>query len=203
MSLSALCDNAPGARSAKVRLRELALEHVGSRMASVLDAFCGAGDMFDAVWSVASQYAGCDQRDWDFTGPQRFVCDNVTLLRSIDLQRFNIFDLDAYGSPWKAAAIIAVRRQWADGERGALVLTDGSSMSTRYGVQISGIPVSRGAMGLAASREAERAALASWISRATVRPVKVHRAQGNGSGRGSQRMTYTAVLFEGQPSIGS
>jgi hypothetical protein len=176
----------------------LALEHVGVDEASVLDAFCGSGQMFDAVWKRAANYAGCDERAWDFTGPPRFVCDNVTLLRSIDLATFNVFDLDAYGSPWKAAAVIAARRGWRSGECGALVLTDGSSMRTRFGGKTSGMSIARGASGIVASDEAERAALASWVSRSHVRPVAIHRAQGNGSGRGGQRMTYTALLFEGQ-----
>lgn len=174
----------------------MALEHVGT--ARVLDAFCGTGEMWSAVWRQADYYAGCDARDWDFTGPPRFVCNNEILLRSIDLGQFNVFDLDAYGSPWVAAHIIGARRKWGTGERGALVLTDGSSMRTRFGGETRGMgkPVAKN---LRASDESERAALRNWIGVAGVEVMAIHRATGNGSGRG-QRMTYTAVLFKGQPT---
>lgn len=195
-SSSTPCDNAPSAYGAKVRLRELALGHVGT--ASVLDCFCGLGEMHTAVWRKADRYVGCDEQEWDFTGPPRFVCNNLMLLRALDLQQFNIFDLDAYGSPWEQAMIIASRRLWGPGENGAIVLTDGSSMRTRFGGSTRSMRVH--GVGLRSSDESERTALAKWVHASSVNVSAAHRAYSNGSGKGGQRMTYTVVLFEGQPT---
>jgi hypothetical protein len=194
-------DNSGAGFKSKVKLREMALDHVGAG-AAVLDCFCGTGQMHDAVWSRAAAYAGCDQRVWDFTGPPRFVCDNQLLLRTLDLQQYNIFDLDAYGSPWKQAGIIAARRRWSQGERGAVVLTDGSSAHTRWGNSLSATKPIPGT-GIRVSDEVERTALRSWVASSGVRVLSVHRAYSNGSGRGGMRMTYTAVLFEGQTASGN
>jgi hypothetical protein len=45
-------------------------------------------------------------------------------MRAIDLTKFNIIDLDSYGSPWEQAIIIADRRRVAPGALFDLVLTD-------------------------------------------------------------------------------
>lgn len=82
-------DNHPAARAAKVDLRERVLAEVGAGRARVFDAFCGAGEMHEAVWSRASAYAGCDSRPWDPRDPPRFVADNRRLLRCLDLAQFS------------------------------------------------------------------------------------------------------------------
>lgn len=48
------------------------------------------------------------------------------MLRAIQLERFNIFDLDSYNSPWEQAMIIADRRRVRPGELIGIVFTDGS-----------------------------------------------------------------------------
>ena len=58
---------------------------------------------------------------------------NLRLLRALDLERFNVFDLDAYGAPWDAATILAARRALAEGETVGLALTDGAMMKARLG----------------------------------------------------------------------
>lgn len=99
---------------------------------SVLDCFAGSGKMYREVWRSANRYVGCD-RQWFCDERKAFVCDNRRLLRSLDLQAFNIFDLDAYGSPWEQALIIAARRRLSAGETIAFALTDGSSLKLRMG----------------------------------------------------------------------
>ncbi|HVH77139.1 MAG TPA: hypothetical protein VM755_19655 [Stellaceae bacterium] len=47
-------------------------------------------------------------------------------MRAIDLAPFNLFDFDAWGSPWEHVAILCARRPVQPGERIGLVLTDGS-----------------------------------------------------------------------------
>jgi hypothetical protein len=204
------CDNAKGARAAKIELRRNVLEFV--QPARVFDAFCGLGEMWRVAWRDAADYLGCDERPWTPSEEhRRLVCDNSLALRAIDLSRFNVFDLDAYGSPWERALIVAARRSWEPGELGALVVTDGGSFAQSKG----DVSVGQGALlGVEAHRAnsgtkgkaptmadimpLHRIAFSSWLRRCNVRPLRQWQAQGHGSGKGGQRMIYTAVVFEGQ-----
>lgn len=125
-------DNHAARAPAKVALRRALLAEIGAGKAHVLDAFAGAGAMHRAVWHEAASYVGCDLRWFGGERPAHVV-DNMRLLRCLNLDRFTVFDLDAYGSPWKQATIMAARRQLAPGERIGLALTDGSVMRARLG----------------------------------------------------------------------
>jgi len=115
----------------KAAIRQHVLDEVGAS-AAVLDAFAGDGAMWRAVWHKAAAYVGCDRR-WYRDDRTAFVADNRRVLRAIALDRFAIFDLDAWGSPWEQALIIAARRPVAKGERLGLVLTDGSALGVKLG----------------------------------------------------------------------
>jgi hypothetical protein len=123
--------NSPGgAFAAKIALRKTAAAWVEEPR--VLDLYAGPGILWNQVWKK-SQYDGCD-RDWFRNDPRRlWVADNLLLARALDLSRWNVFDLDAYGSPWRLWWIIAIRRQLQPGERVAVVFTDGTSMRARLG----------------------------------------------------------------------
>lgn len=56
---------------------------------------------------------------------KRFTSSHNIVLRAIDLQPFNLFDIDAFGSPWEQVWIISRRRQLNAGERIALAITSG------------------------------------------------------------------------------
>lgn len=127
--------NHPAARDAKVTIRRSVLVEIGAEAARVFDAYAGAGEMFHAVWRAAADYVGCD-KTWFQDERRLYVADNLRVLRAVDLGRFTIFDLDAFGSPWEAAIIIAARRRVEPGERVGIVLTDGSGLKIRQG----GIP---------------------------------------------------------------
>lgn len=122
--------NSKNALAAKIDLRRRVLEHVSP--AHVLDVFCGqVGEMWQRAWFDAESYLGID-REWRIEDRRRrMVCDNRIALRALDLQAFNIFDLDAFGQPWEHAIILAARRRWAPGEIGAMVLTDGGKLYTQ------------------------------------------------------------------------
>lgn len=123
-------NNAESAHRLKIELRRLALEAIGPDNAVVLDAYAGSGEMHKGIWHRASRYVGCDT---EFYRDERemFACDNRRLFRCLDLSAFNVFDLDAYGSPWELALILAARRQLQEGERIALIITDGSAIAGR------------------------------------------------------------------------
>lgn len=125
-------NNHPKTFRAKVEIRERVLESLGASNAAVFDAFAGEGQMHRAVWRRAAAYVGCDQV-WYRDERTAFVADNRRVLRAIDLAPFNIFDLDAYGSPWEQALIVAARRPLASGEKVGVVLTEGSGLAIKMG----------------------------------------------------------------------
>lgn len=126
-------DNHAAGENAKATLREIVVDRLGGPgRCRVLDLFAGSGVMHRLVWHEAADYAGCDER-WFRDGRRAFVADNRRLLRCLDLVPFNVFDLDAYGSPWEQATIIAARRRLEAGERIGLTWTDGASMRARLG----------------------------------------------------------------------
>lgn len=194
-------DNARAAKQAKVELRRNVLELV--KPARVFDAFCGDGNMWRSVWKDAAAYVGCDIVAWtpdvEF---RRFQADNRIVMRSIDLSPINVFDFDAYGSPWDLMWILLHRRRWAAGELGAVVLTDGTSLKARWG----SLPTSLAQL-LAMDRDnfprkadtdwLGKAALKRWTELAKVKPLRLWQAQGRGSGLGGARMTYSALVFAG------
>lgn len=122
------------AASARVKgeIRRHVLEEVGAERAVVFDAFAGDGAMWRAAWQKAAAYVGCDRR-WYRDERTAYVADNRRVLRCLSLDRFTVFDLDAWGSPWEQALIVATRRQVAQGERIGLVLTDGSALGLKMG----------------------------------------------------------------------
>ncbi len=74
---------------------------------SVLDCFGGSG----AIWKIverqsgqAIRYIGIDKLDYGlgFYLPG----DNMGYLHTMDLNRFNVIDLDAYGVPYKQLAVL-------------------------------------------------------------------------------------------------
>ena len=74
--------------------------------ASVLDLFCGSGEMYKRA------YRGnvCDYHGTDISKVHNLeICEitnNEKYVRRNDLDKYNTFDLDAYGSPWKLFYLI-------------------------------------------------------------------------------------------------
>lgn len=127
--------NASRAIHAKGQMRRNVLDAVGADRARVFDAYAGPGEMHREAWHAAAHYTGCDV-EWFRDDRRVFVADNQTVLRALDLRAFNVFDLDAFGSPWECATIIAARRKVSPGELVGLCLTDGSGLRLR----LSGVP---------------------------------------------------------------
>lgn len=189
--------NAPSAKKAKIEMRMRVLDAV--RPARVFDAFCGRGEMHRAVWRMAETYVGCDLSWSTEDSRRRFVADNRRVLRAVDLSEYNVFDFDAFGSPWEQMLILAARRRWAPGERGAVVLTDGSSQRSRYGhapralAQQAGTRIDVLPPALATTNALTALAIARWCRSAGVTPLHHWRAEG----KPPSRVLYTALVFEG------
>jgi hypothetical protein len=146
-------ENAKLGWRAKVQIRQHVLDALTPKRAVVFDAFAGPGLMWSEVWKHAAGYVGCDER-WHRDTRCCFVGDNRRVMRCVDLTPFTVFDLDAFGSPWEQALILAARRRLAPGERIGLVLTEGTWMKTRTGTgwpaalrQATGISRAAGGMG--------------------------------------------------------
>jgi len=196
-------ENSSEGKGRKVAIREAALEWAAP--SRVFDAFCGTeGAMHAAVWSRAESYVGCDTEWTPADARRRLVCDNRRALRVLELEAFNVFDLDAFGSPWEQALIIAHRRRWEPGERGALVVTDGSGLRTRFGFLPAALArlVGIESRGTAPTEDAHEGllplALRRWAKLSGVQPRRALVTRSRGRGKGGSRMFYAALLFEGQ-----
>lgn len=129
-------DNHQAALPDKIGLREEALAAVGE--ARVLDLFAGKGVMHRAVWHHAAAYLGNDS-DKGQALAHPAPCHHAEaqiLLRAIPLAPWNVFDLDAYGSPWNEVTVLAARRRLLPGERVAIVLTDGAPRRAMLGLTV-------------------------------------------------------------------
>lgn len=121
--------------SAKREIRMRALESISSP--AVLEVFCGAGEMYESVWENANTYLGIDKVK--FFDKRNTICgDAVKAVSTIDLSGYNVFDIDAYGSPYEVLDIVTRRMDKALGEY-YFVITDGVSMDLRLGRICAGL----------------------------------------------------------------
>ena len=187
-------DNHARAMPNKVELRKRVLAEVP---APVFDAFAGSGQMFRRVWRDAPGYVGCDLR-WFPDERMAYVADNKRVLRSIDLGGFGIFDLDAYGSPWEQALIIAGRRIVKPGERIGFCITEGSSLKLRMGQPAKAMTLMAGmtnkAVGVSSQQDELTArAIAGLAQRMRCAVLKSWMARG----KSGAQVRYYGLVFEG------
>jgi hypothetical protein len=188
--------NRAGAVGAKVDIRSRVLAAVGAG-ARVFDAFAGAGEMHDAVWRDAAGYAGCDQR-WFRDDRLCWVADNRRVLRSIDLAPYSIFDLDAWGSPWEQALIIAARRAVVPGEKIGMVLTEGSGMRMKQGHLPKALAQIAGLDWHVAGTARLRNEIIDRAVAGLARKMACHRVhQWQAAGKNGSAMLYLGVVLRG------
>ncbi len=159
----------------KVALRREALEAVGgAEKAAVLDLFGGVGVMYETVWREAARYQGGEKElDKVLKHPgDCFHGQAAAILASIDLQPWNVFDLDAYGSPWDEVTVLSKRRTLAPGERIAVILTDGSVRRALMGRTTTSLAL------LANVANDTRGAHMRWAELARVAMIEVARRMG-------------------------
>lgn len=167
----------------------------------VFDAYAGKGELHNAVWSKADLYVGCDTAFEPLRGDTRkiFCADNRRVLRVIDLSPFNIFDLDAFGSPWEPALIISARRTLEEGELIGFAMTDGSGRTLKANQVPKGI---RMLAGLGRSF----AGIGRWHEQVITRCLHGMGLRMNGKvvrrwgakGRTGLGVRYIAVVFQGK-----
>lgn len=93
--------------SDKVHLRAA---HLPDGPVSVLDCFAGKGLVWRAVRELTGREITTLPIDIRDTGGFRLPGDNRTYLETIDLGRFNVVDIDAYGAPYDQLKIIFDRK---------------------------------------------------------------------------------------------
>lgn len=198
-------------RDLQVQIRREVLASV--RPARVFDAFSGLGVMWAGAWKLADSYVGCDLDFYVEEPRRRFVGDNRRVMRAVDLQAWNVFDLDAPGSkpPWEQLVILAARRRWGKGERGAVVVTDGAQPPKPNRVPKEGervvpprpVKILPGVVDLIGLPMAEKLAskpteasaelLKAWTARAGVKLVKRLHVETNGA----RKTRFVGLVFEG------
>jgi hypothetical protein len=191
-------DNASLFFAEKVAIRKNVQTEIGVRESAVFDCFAGSGAMWRAVWRKSGSYTGCDLR-WFPDDRRVYVADNCRVMRTLDLQGFNVFDFDSYGSPWEPIAIMAARRHVRKGERIGVVITEGS----RLGLAFSQIPnalalmagIGRGVSG-AARRQDELIdkAIAGMCRRMRCKVMRRWQAEGTTGAR----MRYIGLVLKGE-----
>lgn len=74
--------------------------------ATVLDLFCGYGEMYRQIYkNKAIYYLGIDSKKIHNENCC-IIADNLSYVKNHNIDIFNTFDLDAYGSPWKLLFLI-------------------------------------------------------------------------------------------------
>jgi hypothetical protein len=187
-----LSDNNKQGKKAKIAIRQKVLDEIGSVNTRVLDFFCGVdGKMYNAVWEQARYYAGIDMR-WDFRHDERmrYVGDNKIFARHLELEKYNVFDVDAYGNPWEILEIISKRRKWELGERGALTFTD-CDIRPSGEHRVMGLRHHHGPGKWAF--DLHEKALTAWLRISRVKQLKRYQVKMRDSGG----RWYCGVVFEG------
>jgi len=80
--------------------------------------------MHELAYADCADWLGVDK---DIRSPGSVHCDSRLVLRAIDIQPFNLFDIDAFGAPWEHVWIVAQRRKLKRGESIALAITSGAN----------------------------------------------------------------------------
>lgn len=100
---------------------------------SVLDIFCGSGEMYNKSWKNAKSYEGIDIKKYEEQDERVLhIGDAPSILKQIkDINKFDIFDIDAYGSPYECLYIISNKIKIKNEKY--FIITDGIEIDLRMG----------------------------------------------------------------------
>lgn len=114
---------------AKVDVRKHVLDLLENKNPKILDVFCARGEMWKEAYDHTPNYIGVD-KDMYLDDRITIVAENSRYLRQADLDEFDVFDLDAYGSPFEQLSIICNRLTWNKKKQVGIILTDGTGMNS-------------------------------------------------------------------------
>lgn len=107
----------------KIKLRQLALSMIDKQEINVLELFAGKGVLWNEIESKSSKTIRRTMIEKE-KGKNLFAinADNLKILPRLDLNQFDIIDVDAYGIPFKQLEIIFRKRY-----KGIVIVTSISS----------------------------------------------------------------------------
>lgn len=185
------------APAAKIALRAWLVDQI--QPARVLDCFAGTGQMWRGAYQRTEFYLGLDRKVAPTDARRLIACDSLRYLRDrdVDIARFNLFDLDAYGSPYQHLAIICSRLRAKSAV--GFVLTSGlgfnaamNSMETKL-LEYVGLEAHRvGRTQHMLREEIESRAIQRALGEAGLKIVEARRAEARKSS--VMIMRYTALL---------
>lgn len=121
--------------NAKQKLRESVFDNMTD--VSILEVYCGAGEMYKSVWHKAKKYTGIDKVK--FFDERHTVCgDAEKAIRLVNINDYNVFDIDAYGSPYEILDYI-VNKIDSNNKKIGFVITDGVNMDLKLGRVCKGL----------------------------------------------------------------
>lgn len=119
------------ALASKVAIRRWLMDKLGGSP-RVLDCFCAGGVLWERAYGRTGKYLGLDLQPAD-DARATIACDSRRYLRHVDapLVEFDLFDLDAYGSPLEHLVLLCLRLRelLPAGRRVGVVLTDGAKLA--------------------------------------------------------------------------
>ena len=128
---------------AKVAVRLWLLERIDHP--AVLDLYCGRnGQMYRNAWKRAEVYLGTDKRQpHDLAPTLRMSAERA--IAGLNLDSYNVFDIDPYDSPWAIARKVLQRKN--EGVVG-MALTSGEGRGLKNGTMNEILRKTIGASGL-------------------------------------------------------
>jgi len=102
--------------------------------ASVLDCFCGNGEMYRRAYKDRVRYYHGLDKEKVHNSDICEILNNLTYIQRNSLDQYNVFDLDDYGSPWKQLYIIV--KKIPPGEY-TFFVTDGLVMHQKVDGQVT------------------------------------------------------------------
>ena len=115
----------------KIQIRENVLSLFKNER-NVLEVFCGDGKMYRDVWKKGDKYTGIDIVEFN-DERETIQGDSKEVLNSLDIDRYNIFDIDAYGSPYEELSIILKKLDRNKYNEYAFIITDGLGIDLKMG----------------------------------------------------------------------
>ncbi len=93
----------------KIRIRQDAINLIGKDSINVLDAYAGEGIVWNRIRKempdIKITTLGIEKRK--YLNPAVIMGDNRKVMKGLDLNQFDLIDLDAFGCPWEQLAICA------------------------------------------------------------------------------------------------
>lgn len=96
---------------AKVRVRVDYIKTLDQDQLHILDAFAGEGKVWQKIEELLPErkfiYLGIDKKK--YSRPNVIMGDNQKVMKGLELHKFDLIDLDAFGFPWEQLEICAAQ----------------------------------------------------------------------------------------------